>query len=361
MYNKLRRPEGRHHQTAGLQDPAWGLLALWTGIASVAGAASVQAAPMAAFGPGVAVLAGAGIASVSAVALAAGLRKRAAKHAVCLPAAPPFAPPQPVSGADPILAELFGGLAAQVANLEERMGDSGVRPGSSTPAATDAAMEALARSVERLEREQRATQGGLDAASAEADRRAELRLEALASAMRSRLDAVGDELASLRRDLEDAETRSRDSERRIFDILRARDARKALRQLDVEAADLFDKLFYCEERTYGSRDAWRADYAEWRSRIKAFWDIVRGYVASVDQPFAVCDADIERAGGVPETALFATHDMRVRFKMLVVVNERHLKFREDAFQFNARKGSPPELAVPPALWPTAENQAPTEH
>jgi hypothetical protein len=102
-------------------------------------------------------------------------------------------------------------------------------------------------------------------------------------------------------------------------------------------------------RSHDTAEAWRADYAEWRSRIKGFWDVVRGYRTNVDQPFAVAESDIGHAGGVPDTALFGTPDMRRWFKMLVLVNERHIKFREDAFLFNTKKGSPPDPgARPPA-------------
>jgi hypothetical protein len=365
MSNTHRRPEGRRHQVPGFQEPAWGLLALWAGVATMAGAASAHAAPMVAFGPGAAVLAGAGVASAAVVALVAGSRVRAAvSSAPTIPSALPPAPPMAVLGTDPIMAELFGGLAAQVASLEERI--AGARPPAAPPEAggpggQDAAIQAQARRVERLEREQQAMRDGMAAAGPETDRRTGLRLDALAGALQSRLDGLDDELALLRRGLDEAEARSRDAERRVFDVLRARDARKALRQIDAEASDLFDKLFYCEERSYGSKDAWRADYAGWRSRIKAFWDIVRGYVASVDQPFAVCDSDIERAGGVPEIALFEAPDMRVRFKMLVVINERHIQFRDDAFLFNARKGSPPECAAAQTLWSGGEHDARTAH
>jgi hypothetical protein len=125
-------------------------------------------------------------------------------------------------------------------------------------------------------------------------------------------------------------------------MIRARDAGKVLRELDAEASDLFDKLFEADERLYPTADAWRADYAEWRTRINTFWDVLRGYRTGLEQPFAVSEADVNRAGAVPDKPLFAVPDMRFRYKMLVVVNERHMSFRQDAFSFNAKKGSPPE-------------------
>jgi hypothetical protein len=153
-------------------------------------------------------------------------------------------------------------------------------------------------------------------------------------------------VADLRRASAEVDTRSREFEAQVFDILRARDAGRLLRKLDAEASGLFDKLFDADERRYPTAEVWRADYAEWRARINAFWDVVRGYRTGVEQPFAVSEADVDGAGAVPDNALFAVPDMLFRYKMLVVVNERHLSFREGAFSFNEKKGSPPEPSAP---------------
>ncbi len=173
-------------------------------------------------------------------------------------------------------------------------------------------------------------------------------MDALGRAVLPRVDGLGEDLAHLRRSLADTEARLDDFERQVFDIFRARDVGKVLRTLDDEASELFEKLFDGDERRYGTAEAWRGDYAEWRSRINRFWDVLRGYRTGVEQPFSVSEADVDRTGGVPDRALFATEDMRFRYKMLVVVNERHTSFKQDAFSFNAKKGSPPDQDAPPA-------------
>lgn len=340
MSETIRRLTGRALETRGISEAAWGWIALWAVVAAVAGLAAATVEPIARLGQGAVVLTA--LAAASAVALAfAGCMGLAAIGAGRRSARPADAEAGP--GGDPILREFAVSFAAQLARLEDKLNAaSRNRPG----AAADPAQEAIARAVDRLAQEQRAFFDSMKAEAEAAERRSKAQVDALAGSVLPRVAGLDEAIGRLRRALSDADARSRDFEAQVFDILRARDADKVLRRLDAEASDLFDKLFYAEGRGPDAAEAWRADYAAWRSRIKSFWDIVRGYKTSVDQPFSVAEADIDHAGGVPDGPLFTTPDMQLRYKMLILVNERHIKFRDDAFLFNAKKGTPPEAAAP---------------
>lgn len=337
---KLPSPASRPASVPGLGQAAWNWIALWAGAATVTGLAAATIEPIAELGAGAVVFAGLGGACTVGVAFAAAMRLAAPRRAS--PAAAP-------AGGDPIVREFVAAISAQLARLDDKL-DTATTGGAG--ATGREAQEALLRAVGRMEREQGAILARIMAEAENAERRSKTQVEALKAqaeafgrTVLSQVADLQDQLAQIRHALAEGGTRMRDFEGQVFDILRARDADEVLRRLDSEASDLFDRLFYADGRAHPTADAWRADYAEWRSRITNFWDIVRGYKTSVDQPFAVTDAEIERAGGIPDTALFNSPDMRARFRMLVVVNERHVKFREDAFSFNAKKATPPDPPV----------------
>lgn len=325
------------------------------------GLAATAVEPIEQLGRGAAIFAGVGAACAAAFSAAAAMWSAAAAltawrrfrpvpgPAAVLAAGPSTAAAAP--GGDPILAELVMGLAAQVAGLDQKLrsamaADAVPARGGSDSRSGDAAPGELARAVGRLELEQRAIHARIAAEAEDAEHRSKTHVAALGEAVLPGMDRLREDMAHLRRALADNDARLGDFEDQVFGIFRARDAGKLLRKLDAEASELFEKLSGGDERRYGTADAWRADYAEWRSRINSFWDILRGYRTSVEQPFAVSEADINRTGRVPDNALFAAPDMRFRYKMLLVVNERHMSFREDAFSFNERKGTLPDPAAP---------------
>ncbi|MBD0270312.1 MAG: hypothetical protein ICV73_00150 [Acetobacteraceae bacterium] len=331
---KLSHPARRRAGVSGIGQLPWGRVALWAGAATVTGLAAATIKPIVELGPGAVVLAGLGGACVASVARAASSWLAASRRG---PAAAP-------TGDDPIVREFVAAISAQLIRLDDKLSNAMAGGGGGGGSAGREAQEALLRAVQRMEREQGAILARVMAEAENAERRSKAQVEALQRSVLPQVAGLGEQVARFRDVLAENDARMRDFEGQVFDILRARDADEVLKRLDSEASDLFDRLFYADARSHATADAWRADYAEWRLRIKNFWDIVRGYKTSVDQPFAVTDAEIERAGGIPETALFSSPDMRARFRMLVVVNERHLKFRDDAFSFNAKKGTPPEAA-----------------
>ena len=333
---KLSQPAGRPAGMSGIGQMPWSRVALWAGAATVTGLAAATIKPIVELGPGAVVLAGLGGACVASLAHAASVRLAASRRG------PPAAP----TGDDPIVREFVAAISAQLVRLDDKLNTA---MGGGGGSAGWEAQEALLRAVQRMEREQGAILARIMAEAENAERRSKSQVEALQRSVLPQVAGLEEQVAQFRHALAEGDARMRDFEGQVFDILRARDADEVLRRLDSEASDLFDRLFYADGRSHPTADAWRADYAEWRLRIKNFWDIVRGYKTSVDQPFAVTDAEIERAGGIPEIALFGSPDMRARFRMLVVVNERHLKFRDDAFSFNAKKGTPPE--APPQTAP----------
>jgi hypothetical protein len=357
MSDNIRRPTGRADDTHGISETVRGRFALRAGAATLTGLAAAAAGSDAGFGPGAVVLAGAGavctVALAQAVLMRTGAKAPAPQGATPLPgpAAPAPQPPGTVPpGGDPLLYEIVVGLAAQVARLDEKLdaamagGAAPEREGNDAPRGTVG--ESLATAVEHLKREQHAVRARIEAEAENAELRSKARIDALSEAILPRVESLNQDVARLGRAVAQGDARARDFEGQMFDIFRARDAGKLLRRLDAEASRLFDELVDGDERRYATADAWRADYAEWRSRINSFWDVLRGYRTSVEQPFAVSEADIDRAGGIPDNALFAAADMRFRYKMLVVVNDRHTSFKEDAFSFNEKKGSPPDASAP---------------
>lgn len=333
---KLPHPAGRPAGVSGIGPEAWNWIALWAGAATVTGLAAATVEPIVELGPGAVVLAGLGGACVAGLAFATAVRLGTRRPG------PSVAP----TGGDPIVREFVAAISAQLARLDDKLNTAA---GGGAVGGREA-QEALLRAVQRMEREQGAILARIMAEAENAERRSKTQVEALTRSVLPQVAGLEEQVAHLRHALANGDARMRDFEGQVFDILRARDADEVLRRLDAEASDLFDRLFYADGRSHPTADVWRADYAEWRSRIKNFWDIVRGYKTSVDQPFAVTDAEIERAGGIPDNALFNSPDMRARFRMLVVVNERHIKFRDDAFSFNAKKGTPPDAATQPAPW-----------
>lgn len=330
---KLPHPTGRPAGASGIGQAAWRWIALWAGAATVTGLAAATVEPIVELGPGAVVFAGLGGACAAGLAFATAVR-------LGTPRGGPSA--APAAGGDPIVREFVAAISAQLARLDDKLGTATAGGGGG---AGREAQEALLRAVQRMEREQGAILARIMAEAENAERRSKTQVEALKRSVLPQVAGLEEQVAQLRHALAEKDARMREFEGQVFDILRARDADEVLRRLDAEASDLFDRLFYADGRSHASAEAWRADYAEWRSRIKNFWDIVRGYKTSVDQPFAVTDAEIERAGGIPDTALFSGPEMRTRFRMLVVVNERHIKFRDDAFSFNAKKGTPPDAAA----------------
>jgi hypothetical protein len=354
MSNTLFHATNRLRRAPGPDPAAWRWIGLWAGLAALMGLVAATIEPIGDLGRGAAVFAGVGAACAVALALGASMHGFAAAMAAWrrfrpLPEPVSAVPVPAAAGGDPIIAELVGGLAAQVARLDEKLKAVGTAARDpAAPAGEVPTKDRLAPAVERLEQAQRAALARMAAGAEEAEGRCKARVDALGRAVLPRVDGLGEDLAHLRRSLADTEARLDDFERQVFDIFRARDVGKVLRTLDDEASELFEKLFDGDERRYGTAEAWRGDYAEWRSRINRFWDVLRGYRTGVEQPFSVSEADVDRTGGVPDSALFATEDMRFRYKMLVVVNERHTSFKQDAFSFNAKKGSPPDQDAPPA-------------
>ena len=264
---------------------------------------------------------------------------------------------------NPILEELVGGLATQLAQLDKKLNaavNSGAAPGREEgDARLDAVRDSIARAVDRLAQRQDETDTRMKAAAENAETRSKTRLNTLADAVLPRVNTLNDDMARLRRAHVEAEARIQQFEQQVFDILRARDTGDTLRKLDAEASDLFDRLFDADERRYGAAGSWQADYVSWKARINSFWDILRGYSTDVEQPFAVTSADVGRAGGIPDNALFATEDMRFCYRMMVVVNERHMNFRENAFSFNAERARPPgSNAAPLRATPPARTRQP---
>ncbi len=361
MFHEMPRPSGRPDGAPVAKEAAWALVGLWAGVATVMGLAAATIEPILALGRGAVVFAAVGAACAVALASAAAMfgaatalaawRRLKPPSGFAAPAAhPPSSPPQ---AGDPILKELVGGLAARLAQLDEKLnaaGDGHAAPGREGAAdgRLDAVRESVAHSVDRLTRRQDAIEARIKAGAEEAELRSKTRLNALAEAVLPRVNALSDDVALLRRAHAEAGARVRQFEQQVFDILRARDTGDTLRRLDAEASDLFDKLFDADERHYGAASAWQADYAAWKARINTFWDVLRGYSTDVEQPFAVTDAEVGDAGEVPGNALFATRDMRFCYRMMVVVNERHMSFRENAFSFNAEKAKPPQPGAAPA-------------
>lgn len=370
MSDILRRQSGRPTGALGLSHAAWGWITLWAGSSTVLGLAAATVEPIVELGPGAVVLTGAGGAGAVALALGASLWG----GGVALAALSGMRPipglaflnksrssAQALQGSEAQFRELVLGLAAQLGRLDEKLntaiaiGNLAVkREGSGTPAM--ATGETVAVALEQLRREQHAAHARAEAEAEKLEARSKARVEALSDAVLPRVDRLDRDMARLDRALIQGDTRLREFEGQVFDIIRARDTSKLLRRLDAEATELFDRLVDADERRYATAEAWRADYAEWRTRINRFWDVLRGYRTSVEQPFAVTEADINHANGVPDGALFAAADMRFRYKMLIVVNERHVNFRVDAFSFNEKKGSAPDPSVPltaEVRWPPA--------
>ncbi len=360
MSQEFPRPAGRPTGAPATSEAAWALTGLWAGVATVMGLAAATIEPISDLGRGAVVFAAVGVACAVALASAAMMFGIAAalagwrrfkpllSHAVPVSALP--VPPPP--GGNPILEELVAGLAAQFARFDKKFEAAtggGAAPGrDGGDAGPDQMRESVAHAAQRFMLEQGALEARTKAEAESAELRSKARLNALAEAVLPRVNTLNDDVARLRRALAEGEARLRQFEQQVFDILRARDAGDALRRLDAEASALFDKLFDADERHYDAAAAWQADYALWKSRINTFWDILRGYSTDVEQPFAVTNADVGRAGGIPDTALFATQDMRFCYQMMVVVNERHMNFRENAFSFNAEKAKPPQPGAAPA-------------
>lgn len=360
MSLKTWRPAGCVERGPGISQAAWGWIGLWAGAATVLGLAAAAIEPIAERGRGAVIFAGVGGACAVALAFAAMMLAAGAALAkwrrsrpfsgAAVPASRLPAPPLP--NGDPILGELVAGLAARVARLDKQV-ETAIR-GAAAPASKGddaglaSAHEDAVRGAQRLASRLDAIEAGTRAEAEAVELRSKTRLNALAEAVLPRVNVLDDDLARLRRAFVESETRLRDFEKQVFDLLRARDAGETLRRLDSEASKLFDKLFDADERHYGMASAWQADYASWKSHINKFWDILRGYSTDVEQPFAVTDSEVGHADELPDSPLFATQEMRSCYRMMVVVQERHMNFRENAFSFNAEKGRPPEPNAAPA-------------
>lgn len=365
MSHEFSPSSGRPDVTTPARDAAWILIGLWAVVATVMGLAAATVEPILALGRGAVVLAAVGAACAVALASAAvmfGAAGALAGWRRFRPADPlasaPHPPSPPPAVGNPMLEELVGGLAAQLAKLDEKV-NAAVGAAAAADRGGSEARPSVARAVDQSTRWQAAIDARIKAEAENAELRAKTRLNALADAVLPRVNALSDDMARLKRAHAEAGARIDQFEQQVFDILRARDVGDTLRKLDAEASDLFDKLFDADERHYGAAAAWQADYASWKSRINTFWDILRGYSTDVEQPFAVTDADVARAGGTPDTALFAAQDMRFCYQMMVVVNERHMNFRENAFSFNAERARPPRPEAPPSPQQVAASPART--
>lgn len=122
--------------------------------------------------------------------------------------------------------------------------------------------------------------------------------------------------------------------------MKARDDKQILYNLDCDATKLFLKLRAADKVEYIATQRWLADYTIWRSLIENFWSAVRKYSGSVEQPFMLDAAELEREEEMPANDIFFTSDMRHRYQTLLVVNERHSKFKKTAFSFLADLGTP---------------------
>lgn len=377
--DRVWKPTGRVSDAYG----AWqAILAVggtaWAVLVAVSGAAFTTIQGVMDQGWGAVFLAALGAASAAALALAAlffGLAALAGGfRRVWPPPAPPRQEAAPADGdarqtapqAPPSVRELAEAVRDDFSALEKRVSEIGakadrlealcenLRNAIHANAATareegEALREAIRKSVasalEQVRKEQEASAARLKAVEEAAERRTKAVFDVLSDEFGPKiggLDAKIDEYAEcLGERLRGLETALRDSRRQVFDILRACDDAERLRSLDTKATGLFDKLFFAKERDYPDEDAWRTEYLSWKGCIENYWAILRSHSGSVGEPFALTEGDFDGKNGIPGNALFARDAMRVLYQIMLVVNERHARLRDNASVFMAEKCRPP--------------------
>lgn len=259
-----------------------------------------------------------------------------------------LSPPHHSIAFDPRVLEHLAALDVRIGEVDDALRSAHHRNAEAMREESAVRFESVRKTAEQALNEGRQTQDALGTQLKAVAEAAKNNTRAVFDVLRDTYEPKFDEIAARQ---DEIEVSFLSSENRIYELLRARDDENKLRSLDAAAAELFRNLFYADERKYSKLVAWQADYIRWKRNVVCFWDILRRHNNSVGQPFQFTDTDLDGRNGIPDNGLFVTNEMRSTYQIMLVVNERHMNLKDNAFPFMADKGKVPP-APNPAEFPS---------